>query len=85
MQLEIKLIGLTSSELRFQEHICNYLKIKYCLAYFSKHARGYGGALQAPQWGLGQSPGSQNILRFYIASNPTKMVKNSIWLINLYL
>jgi len=43
MQSKIILIGVTSSELLFPEHFCNYFEENN--AYFSK---GSGGALQAP-------------------------------------
>jgi len=48
-------------------------------------ARGSEGALQAPPVGSGAKQQKQSIFRFYIASNPSKVVKNIISLINLWL
>jgi len=49
MQSKILLIGVTSSELLFPEHFCNYFEQN--IAYFSKGILGRGGGGCLPQWG----------------------------------
>jgi len=67
-QRDIILIGVTSSEIFFPEHFCNYFK-KRNIAHFSKGV--WGSAASSPS-GVrpgpsGADPGSQSIFKFYIA------------------
>jgi len=79
MQSKIILIGVTSLDFAFFGAFLILFQIKYCL--FQQGV--LEGRCKLPQWGPGRSPGSQSIFWFYIASNPSKAVKNIIWLINL--
>jgi len=75
--MQSKIIGVASSKLLFWSISVIISNIILLIL-----ARESGEALQA-QWGSELRPGSQNVFRFYIASNPPKAVKNIIWLINL--
>jgi len=77
MQSKIILIDIQVQNCFF-EHVCNYFKK---IAYFSKGV--WGSAISSPSGVRGGVPEAKAFLGFYIASNPSKAVKNIIWLINL--